>query len=90
MSRVLLFLLPSLLPIILYICSFLYANRKSLKNGKAQTDFFSKRLYNAFLLSMVIALVCFLIFITFNLAHNQEGEYIPARIEDGRLLKGHK
>ena len=89
MSRIMLFLLPAVLPLLLYIISFIYSNKKALKSGNKRPKFFSKKLYKAFIIGMVIALMCFCIFIFTNFYSQKEGLYIPAKIVNGELVKGH-
>lgn len=88
MSRIMLFLLPAILPLLLYVVSFIYSNRKALKYGNKQPNFFSKELYKAFIIGMVIALIFFSIFIFTNFYSQKEGLYIPAKIVNGELVKG--
>ncbi|MBA8666872.1 hypothetical protein H1Q59_03070 [Holosporaceae bacterium 'Namur'] len=88
MSRIMLFLLPAILPLLLYIVSFIYSNRKALRYGNKQPKFFSKELYKAFITGMVIALICFCIFIFTNFYYQTDGLYIPAKIVNGELVKG--
>ncbi len=89
MNKVLIYLLPAIIPLLLYFISFVYANRKAIKYGTQRPSFVSNELYKAFVFSVVIAIACFFVFIFFNFYNLKNGTYIPARIENGELIKGH-
>jgi hypothetical protein len=74
----------------LYIFSFIQANKQALIEGKEKPKFFSQELYKHFLYSLLIAVICFVIFIVSTLLQVKDGEYVPAKMENGKLIKGHK
>lgn len=83
-----LLLLSALLPLLLYCIVYFYACAEAKNNGAEKPKFLSSKLVNAFLLSLVITVIVFMVIYVGNIVESDKNDYIsPAQQLQKRLLK---
>ena len=89
MIRVMIVLFVSLIPVFIYCYLYSRAKRKALINGNIPPSFVSVTLLKAVIQFLSLALFLFLLIIVFSLYTDMEvGDYVPATVIDGKIVKG--
>lgn len=68
-------LLSSLLPLVLYAISYLYASYRARLKGEMSPTFFSYTFLNAFMLSLILAVIFFGVLYIYSASENVGNDY---------------
>lgn len=78
---------PALLPLLIYTIWHRHAVRRAKKAGIAAPHFRSGKLYWTVIVSLVVAMLCFVVMGADIEA--QKGRYVPPSMENGVIVPGH-
>ncbi|WHQ46854.1 MAG: hypothetical protein MTP17_00420 [Candidatus Midichloria sp.] len=89
MIRILVVILISLIPIFIYCALYNKAKKEAIARSLPIPSFMNENLLKAFIQFLVLASIFFIIFIILSLYIDSAGEYVPATVIDGQIVKGH-
>ena len=87
--RILVVLLISLIPIFIYIFLYNKAKKQAIRLSLPAPSFINENLLKAFIQFLALASVFFIIFIIASFLLETSGDYVPAQVIDGQIIKGH-
>ena len=89
MVRIVIILFISLLPILIYCFLYYKAKKKALALDLDPPFFITEGLLKVFIQFLIIASTCFIVFVFISLYEEKSGKYIPAKVVDGKIERGH-
>ncbi len=82
------YFLPALIPLLLYVISFYIETYRAKKHGEVEPKFFSTKFFNAFIISLVVAIITFLIIFGFMQNRTVSGSKFSTNHSDARIWTG--
>ncbi|MDJ1407745.1 MAG: hypothetical protein MRQ13_05215 [Candidatus Midichloria sp.] len=89
MIRILIVVLVSLIPILIYYVLYNKAKKEAIARALPIPSFMNENLLKAFIQFLILTSIFFIIFIILSLYFDSPGEYVPATVIDGQIVKGH-
>ena len=89
MVRIIIISLLCMIPLFIYYSLYNRSLKQAKFSGATKPSFFNIKLLKAFIYSLAIAIVAFLIMITFLINDDDKGDYTPATVIKGKIVKGY-
>jgi hypothetical protein len=89
MARIIIVLFISLIPVFIYCFLYNKEKQRAIKLNLDRPAFITERLLKSFIQFLVIASIFFVVFIVTSLYEDKPGVYIPAKVIDGKIERGH-